>query len=253
MKWDNEAESKALKLKSEGKSYREIAMILGTTSSSIKHKIRRLSQCQNMDKYKHTSEKTEQLEEFIELLAGRELNILETNCGFGGMTEQYSKLGDVECYDIAKDRASLVNLQHENVTAIHADSEKEVYRLVWANCKYDLVDIDPYGFPSKYFPHAFKLIEDGLMFLTFPVMGVAQINKIMIRHYQAFWGIELSDKDIYIEKISKRLHEFAFQHKRKIKIMQVKRIDRIYRIAIYVKKKSLCDIVGLTVNRNIDI
>ena len=82
------------------------------------------------------------------------------------------------------------------------------------------------------------------------MMGVAQINKITIRHYQAFWGIELSDKDIYIQKIIAKLEDFAFQCKREIDFLDIRKIDRVFRIAIRVKKKSLCDIVGLKVNRN---
>ena len=165
------------------------------------------------------------------------------------MTDHYSKIADVECYDIKKERAASVNLQYENVTAIHANSELELYRLIAHKCKYDIVDIDPYGLPSRYFPHAFGLIDDGVMFLTFPVMGVAQINKITIRHYQAFWGISLSDKNIYLDMIKSKLEDFAFQHKRSIEFVDVIKIGRIYRIAIRVKRKSLCDIVGLKVNR----
>jgi tRNA G26 N,N-dimethylase Trm1 len=56
------------------------------------------------------------------------------------------------------------------------------------SCRYDVIDIDPYGLPSRLFPYVFGLIDDGLMFMTFPMLGVAQINKITIRHYQAFWG-----------------------------------------------------------------
>ena len=250
MKWDAKKEETAISLRAGGKTYREIGVAMNTTATSVKHKIRRLSQSSNMDKYKHTSEKTEQLLSVSDSINGNAIHILETHSGFGGMTEQYQRIGDVECYDIDKKRVDYINdLCMDGVTAIKGDSELEIYRLISHKCTYDIVDIDPYGLPSRYFPHAFSLIKDGLMFLTFPMMGVAQINKITIRHYQAFWGIELSDKDVYIEKIRARLEDFAFQHKREIEFLDIRKIDRVFRMAIRVKRKSLCDIVGLEVNR----
>ena len=251
MKWNASKEAIALSLRSEGKTYREIAAAMNTTTTSVKHKIRRLSQASNLDKYKHTSEKTEQLLAVLNCISSDAIHILETHSGFGGMTEQYQKIGDVECYDIDSRRVDHINtLCMEGVTAIKGDSECEIHRLIFHKCVYDIVDIDPYGLPSRYFSHAFSLIKDGIMFLTFPMMGVAQINKITIRHYQAFWGIELSDKDIYIQKIIAKLEDFAFQCKREIDFLDIRKIDRVFRIAIRVKKKSLCDIVGLKVNRN---
>ena len=248
--WNKSTETLALKLRDEGKTYNEIGELLSTTATSVKHKVRRISQSSNMDKYKHTEEKTRQLLSVLEYVNGKKINILETHSGFGGMTEQYQKIGNVKCYDIDKERVDHINnLNMNGVTAIHGDSERELYGLVFNKSTYDIVDIDPYGFPSRYFPHAFSLIEDGVMFLTFPAMGVAQINKITIRHYQAFWGIELSDKDKYLGKIKERLEDFAFQNKREIKFLDIRKINRVFRMAILVKRKSLCDIVGLKVNR----
>ena len=251
MEWNNKTESLAMQHRGEGKTYKWIASQMGTTATSIKHKVRRLSQSSNMDRYKHTKEKTSQLDTVVGLLPSESLHTLETHCGFGGMTERYQTLGDVECYDIDQKRVDYVNSQHmEGVTAIKGDSELEIFRLLANRCIYDIVDIDPYGLPSRYFPHAFYLIKNGILFLTFPVMGVAQINKITIRHYQAFWGIELADKEIYLDKIKAKLVDMAFQCKREIRFLDIVKIGRIYRMAIKVNQKSLCDIVGLKVNRS---
>lgn len=245
--WTAESEKAVLVLREEKKTYAEIGEILGVSATSVKHKIRRLQQDQNQDRYKHTAEKIEQVKKFI---TGSGRFILETNCGFGGLTEFYSSFGEVEGYDIKKDRVDHVNaLGHEDVIAIHADSEKEIYRLLYSKCVFDVVDIDPYGMPSRYFPHAFGLIDDGVMFITLPMIGVAQINKITIRHLQSFWGVELSDKDSYVEKVIERLKDYAFMFKRELEVLDVAKIDRIYRLCLKVQKKSCCDIVGLTVNR----
>ena len=250
MKWNTKDEMLAQSCRDKGMTFKEISASLGVTPTSVKHKIRRLSQALNKDKYKHTKEKLDQLNLVSGHLLNSDIHILETHCGFGGMSENYSLIGNVEGYDIDKSRAHTTNMLHENITAIHGDSEQEVFRLISHKCIYDIVDIDPYGFPSRYFPHAFRLINDGLMFLTFPVMGVAQINKITIRHYMAFWGIKLSDKERYIDLIKAKLEDFAFQNKRGIDFLDIRKIGRIYRLAIRVKRRSLCEIVGLDVNRH---
>ena len=250
MKWDKKLEEYILKLREDGYTYDRIAKEIESTPTAVKHKVRRIKQSQNDDRYKHTKEKFSQ---FRNCLCNFNLpikpRILETHCGFGGMTEHYANIGEVESYDIKKERASFVNNRFDNSIGIHADSEIEIYRLVANKRKYDIIDIDPYGLPSRYFPHVFSLINDGILFLTFPVMGVAQINKITIRHYQAFWNIELSDKPAYLNKIKNKLEDFAFQHKRSVNFLDTIKIGRIYRIAMRVKRKSLCDIVGLIVKK----
>lgn len=245
--WNKKIELKALEMKDSGMTYKAIAEELGTTATSIKHKVRRLKQSANEDRYKHTAEKIQQAEKYLST-AGN--NILETNSGFGGMTEFYNQIGVVECYDIKKDRVEFIDsLAMQSVTAIHGDSEKELYKLVANKRKYDVIDLDPYGMPSRYFPHVFSLIDKGVLFVTLPMIGVAQMNKITIRHLDAFWGVSLNDKDKYIDLVVKRMKDYAFMHKREIRVLDVQKIDRIYRICLSVEKKSCCDIVGLVVNR----
>lgn len=248
MKWDRERELKAINMRNMGETYKSIALQMGLSESSVKHKIRRLGQSDNQDKYKHTAEKTEIAKIFIN---SSHRNILETHSGFGGMTEFYNSFGEVEAYDIDKKRVDFVNdLGLEGVTCIKADSEKEIYRLVYHSCNYDLIDIDSYGMPSRYFPHSFNLIKDGLMFITLPMIGVAQMNKITIRHLQSFWGVDYQNKEDYVNQVVNRLKDFAFTCKRDIEVLDITKIDRIYRITLSVKKKSLCEIVGLEVKRS---
>lgn len=244
--WSLQAESELLRLRHGGMTYSAIAEATGRTLSSVKHKVRRLQQAQNMDRYKHTGEKRAQAARFI---SGEHNRILETHCGHGGMTEFYSACGEVLSLDINGDRVKHVTgLNLPSVTASRTDSEKEIIRLLAGGRTYDVIDVDPYGFPSRFFPHVFGLIDDGLLFLTFPMMGVAQINKVTIRHYQAFWGIELSDKGNYLNLIEQRLKDYAFMHKREIEVLDVQRLERVYRFAIKVCKKSAFDIVGLKIS-----
>ena len=98
--WNKKLEASVLEMRESGRTYEEIAAEIGTSATSVKHKVRRLKQSANEDRYKHTAEKIQQAEKYLSAACN---NILETNSGFGGMTEFYNQIGTVECYDIKKD------------------------------------------------------------------------------------------------------------------------------------------------------
>ena len=250
MKWSTASEELVSSLRLAGKTYAEIGGVVGVSATSVKHKVRRLQQDNNEDRYKHTKEKIEQTRRYVPL---KYLNkVLETHAGFGGLTEFYSEhASSVTSLELKKDRVDFINeLGLKNVTTIQCDSETKIHFLVYKKEAFTYVDVDPYGLPSRYFPHVFSLIDDGYLALTFPVLGVAQINKITIAHYKNFWDFEILEKDRYLEKISEGLRRYAFMAKRSIDIVSVEKINRIYRLVIAVKKESMLDIVGLKVNRN---
>ena len=48
------------------------------------------------------------------------------------------------------------------------DSFEYIYKLRAENRLYDVIDIDSYGYPSKFFPLIFEMIKDeGLLIFTF--------------------------------------------------------------------------------------
>lgn len=248
--WNAQTEAKAIAMRAEKKTYNQIAAMLSTTATAVKHKVRRIQQSENQDRYKHTTEKTGMYERTMPKKV--KMLVLETHCGFGGMTEIYSRNASVTSIDIDAARIVAINLLGlDSVTAIHADSEKMMYQLIAAGKKFHVIDIDGYGMPSRYFPHVFSMIDDGVLYVTLPMIGVAQINKITIEHLRVFWGVAISDKESYVDKVFARMVDYAFMHKREIELLEVMKIERIYRLAIRVKKESLLKIVGLKVNRRV--
>lgn len=247
-KWDDESEKRLLHLKNvEKNTYSEVAELLGTTVSSVKHKFVRLNQHSNEDKHHHPEEKTAQIRR---INPGSGLSILETNSGWGNLTGVYNDLGSVLTIDIEARKIDHIRLQGwENVEALKADSFKEIHRLIYQGKRFDIVDLDPYGFPSRYFPHVFQLIDDGFLFVTFPKMGVQQVNKIMIEHYRVFWGISLSDKTSYEDKIHIRIRDYALHYFRSCQLVDSTDLGRMYRFVYRVKKESALDLVGLKVSR----
>lgn len=242
-KWTKEREEMLLKLRNEGKSYKEIAEILGTTISSAKHKYLRLNQSRNVDRHHHPKEKIEQIRKILP--KNNTLKILETHAGMGNLTKVYLEYGEVTAHDIdAKKIESLKDIKSDKLTIIKCDSLKQIHRYIYENRVFDVVDLDPYGFPSRFFPHVFNLINDGYLFFTFPKMGVQQINKIMVNHYKVFWDISLQDKDMYIQKIDQQVKRYGLFYFRIAEMIDVTDLDRMYRFAYRVKKESAFKMFG---------
>lgn len=251
MDWGVEQERAVLAYRAQGMTHQEIADTLGSTLSAVKHKIRRLQQGQNLDKFKHTDEKRA----FAQQVLGdfKPKRILETHAGFGGMTEFYNTLGHTVSIDIDRQRIEhLKSLMLVNVREVIADSEREVYGLIHRRERFDLVDIDPYGMPSRMFPMAIDLVDDGFMFLTLPQLGCTQINKITIEHYKAIYGIDITHeehKQRYADIICAKIADYGFWYKKQVQEVGRIKIGRMYRIGFKVSKQSLLDRVGLVVNR----
>ena len=183
-----------LRLKNSGRTFSQISEIIGKTESSVKHKIRRISQSNNDDRHHHPEEKIRQILNYI---TGNNLKILETNCGWGNLTKVYQKFGEVLSFDIDKEKIKKINNeQMEDVYAEKCDSIVEIHRLVYSKCLFDVVDIDPYGMPSRYFPHIFLLIKKGILFVTLPKLGVQKLNKIMAEHLNCFYGINEKNRNL---------------------------------------------------------
>ena len=252
MGWAPSDEDRVLLLRGDGYSMSAIAKDLGVSLSSVKHKLRRLAQARNEDKYKHTDEKHAQAKPLLSRLlkdSGRVgLFTLETHAGFGGMTELYGQFGEVTAMEVKPERVEAIEMKGlQDVDAICADSEIEIHRLVASRCVFDVVDIDPYGMPSRYFPHAFSLIKNGIMFVTLPMYGVAQMNKLTTKHHEVFWGG--TGADGYLERVASKLQDFGYMAGRRVSVESCEKLDRIYRIALRVDKASLCDLVGLEVSK----
>src|SRR5699024_1586091 len=141
----------------------------------------------------------------------------------------------------------LVEWKQENLEVRQGDSFREIHKEIYNKKKYDVVDLDPYGYPSRYFPHVFELLEDGYLFLTFPKIGVQQINKITIEHLRVFWGLSLSSTERQQEIVDKRLKDYAMQSYRRIEKLSSVDLGRMYRSVYKVKKESALDLVGLKV------
>ena len=138
-------------------------------TSSEKHKILRHKQSQNLDSHHHPKEKLMQLESLSSMING---NILELFSGQGNLTGFYKSCGNVtEC--------------RKETTG---DSVAYAYSLVANKKKFDVIDVDGYGYPSSFMDVVFKMMKpDCLLIITFPVIGVQCVNGIQEQHFVTHW------------------------------------------------------------------
>ena len=147
----------------------DIGMGKSPMTSSEKHKKLRKSQSENTDEHHHPVEKIKQLESLGNAVHG---DILEVFAGKGNLTKWYSTKGNVTA------------MSKENT----GNSFDYIYKLRAEKRKFDVIDIDGYGYPDKFFPVVFEMMKPKcLLVFTFPMVGVQCVNGIYEMHYAVFW------------------------------------------------------------------
>lgn len=142
--------------------------MVGHTPES--HRKIRLKQSQNHNDHHHPKEKIQQLNKFKDRLINK--NILEVFAGQGNLTKFYNGLGKVTPMTREKFGSSF-----DYIYQVRADSKR-----------WDVIDIDSYGYPDLFFPIVFELMENEcLLIFTFPVVGVNCLNGIQEQHFINFW------------------------------------------------------------------
>lgn len=156
------------------------------TYRAIRHDIIRKRQEENNSKVHHPSEKVRQIENILSK-SGRKLKILELFAGQGNLTKVYQKYGMVESYDKRYLKTG--------------DSYLVYHELISKKKKYDLIDLDPYGFPNRFFPDIFLLINNGYLIITMPKPYVNILNGITATHLISYYGNQNPSKKEIIERI----------------------------------------------------
>ena len=142
------------------------------TYRAIRHDIVRKKQEQNSAEVHHPDQKINQIYSVLD--NSKKYKILELFCGRENLTKHYKKFGEVELYDKKWKKTG--------------DSYKQFHRLIWENKKYEIIDLDPYGFPNRFFPDIYLLIDKGYLFVTMPKPYVNILNGITRTHLISYYG-----------------------------------------------------------------
>src|SRR3990167_4440899 len=176
--------------------------------SALSHKVTRANQKDNADTYHHPKEKIAQLKKLEGLFKGGD--ILEVFGGAGNLTDYYKKVGKVT----AMTRES------------SGDSFHSIYKLRAERKKYNLIDIDSYGYPDKFFPIVFEMMKDeAYLVFTFPIVGVNALNGIMEQHFVNYWRATRPTTGDVVGVLTDQ----ALKYWQLLQLLDVQKIKRIWR------------------------
>lgn len=187
------------------------------TYRAIRHDIVRSRQKNNHDDAHHPKEKKEQIKKYLKHKKNLNFKILELFSGCQNLSPLYEEYGDLDKYDKRLKTG---------------DSFKVFHDLISKNKTYDVIDLDPYGFPSRFFPDIFLLIKDGLIFLTFPKPWVNILNGITQTHLYAYY----QSNNPTLEQIQKRIALYGLCHWRKVVFLETLDLGRLWRFVLKVER-----------------
>lgn len=192
---------------------------------AIRHDIVRSKQSINANEVHHPREKKAQV---TRILSGNvNLSILELFAGQGNLTKVYEQHGTVTTFD----------KKHLKT----GDSFIEYHRLIADRKKFDVVDIDPYGFPTRLFPDIFLLLNSGVLFVTMPKPYVNILNGLIQTHLTSYFGEANPSLETIIEKIVL----FGLCHWRKVQLIDSVDYGGVWRLVFSVEKVKATDYTGV--------
>jgi tRNA G26 N,N-dimethylase Trm1 len=198
------------------------------TYRALRHNVVRKKQKENSDDTHHPDEKIDQIRSvFYGLNNQSNHHILELFAGQGNLTKIYEEYGIVSAYD----RKYLKT----------GDSFLIFHDLIAKKKKYSIVDLDPYGFPNRFFPDIFLLIDDGILFVTMPKPYVNILNGITQAHLISYYGEHNPSEDTIIEQIAL----WGLCHWRQVELIDSVDCKSVWRFAFHVKKVKATEYTGV--------
>jgi hypothetical protein len=180
--------------------------------------------------YHHPAEKINQINQILQNKSfNKDFKILELFCGKGNLTKEYKKYGTVVSLD--KIYGGL-------------DSYQIFHNMIYNKELFNLIDLDPYGYPVRFFPDIFLLIKDGFLIVTFSKLTKA--NKWTLKLMESYFNVKKPTKD----QIVRTLCNEGMKHWRLVKEIDYLDLGKVHRIAFSVKRVNACEYCGTT-NRSL--
>ncbi len=198
------------------------------TYRAIRHDVVRSKQKENSDLVHHPDEKIFQIENILNGSINHE--ILELFAGQGNLTNVYKKFGNVSAYDKKWLKTG--------------DSYNVYHKLIYEKKKFTIIDLDPYGFPNRFFPDIFLLIDNGFLFVTMPKPYVNILNGITQTHLISYYGEHNPNEQTIIERIAL----WGLCHWRKVELIDSIDCKSVWRFAFKIEKVKATEYTG-TKNR----
>ena len=212
-KWTDEEIKWCLDLKEKGYSIKNIADSIDRDLLQVQIKMKRLSKNENTYNFKHREDKYFHNELFL-----NEINPKSVLDLFSGAYSFYEdKTEELYTNDINEKFNTYYNYQ----------AEKLVCKLYFEGCKFDLIDIDPFGSAYDCFDLSIKMAKKGLI-ITFGEMGHLRFKRI--DYVKKFYNIN-SIQDFTIDNLITEVQKIGIRNRKNlipIYIRDWKNISRVY-------------------------
>lgn len=210
--WTKEEVEWIKDLRAKGYTLAEIAKSVGRTDVSIQIKLKRLGKKNERYNEKHRAEKYELNQKFLETIKPN--TVLDLYCGTAKWWSNNTQ--------------AVTNDYDKSIKAdYNEDAERLIHKLYYEGCRFDVVDLDPFGSAYDCFDLAVKMADKGLI-ITFGEMGHKRFKRLdyVGRHY----GIEKIE-DFTIENLISEVKRIGARNKKlltPILVGEWNRISRVY-------------------------
>jgi hypothetical protein len=198
------------------------------TYRAIRHDVVRHKQASNSSEVHHPDQKINQI---AAVMADAEQQsnhkILELFCGQGNLTRIYAQYGEVTACD----------RKYQNT----GDSYLLFHKLIAERKKYTIIDVDPYGFPTRFFPDIYLLLDDGLLFVTMPKPYVNVLNGLTQTHLISYFNEPNPSEETIIERIA----TWGLCHWRQVELIDAIDCQSVWRFAFSVKRIKATEYTGV--------
>lgn len=213
--WTDEEIGWIQKLRSDGFSNEEIGISTGRTAVSIQIKLKRLGKRNDTYNEHHLHDKYACNAEFYCDIKPR--SILDLYCG----------LKSYWVYNTDDGVKVITNDKDESISATyHESAEMLIHKLFYDGCKYDLIDLDPYGSAYECFDLAIKMAQKGLI-VTFGELGHKRWKRLDF--VSRYYGIERME-DFTLKTLVDELQKIALRNKKRLIPVISRTWDRIGRV-----------------------
>jgi len=179
-----------------------------------------------LDKYRNTKAKIKQLqlEHVLPNISG---SVLEIFSGEGNLSKFYNKHAD-SVFEMKKD--------------IHGDAYDFSNMLRAMKKKFDVIDIDGYGFPDKLLHASFDMLNDnGLLIFTFPIINSSPISRVKEMNFVDSWGSLRPDSGDIVGTVTNLARKYQWMIP---SCLDYRRIGFIWRYVFQCKKINPNDMMG---------
>lgn len=201
-------------MRDEGYSNEEIGISTGRTAISIQIKLKRLGKRDDTYNEHHAMEKYALNRDFIQQI--QPVSLLDLYCG---VKSWWRNNGLVNCVT-TNDAEPMYEADY------HEKAEMLIHKLYYNGCRYDVIDLDPYGSAYDCFDLAVKMANKGLI-ITFGEMGHKRFKRLdFVKRY---YGIETM-QDFTLSNLVKHVEQIANRNKKHLEPVISRSWDRISRV-----------------------